>query len=136
MSTVLPPTYANLSLEFHEINAYDLIESNYSLDIRQYFMENFQRFLDDCEILSKTDLINLDGLLTLLNSINNNTQFSKEMSDKKLPFLDILITKSDKQVWMNIFSKQPIQNTVFYNFNLPKPCFKTIPFVSQGASVL
>ena len=54
---------------------YNLIESNYSPDIRQYFMENVQRFLDDCEILSKTDLIKL--LLTILNSMNNDIKFSK-----------------------------------------------------------
>ena len=67
-------------------------------------MENF-KFLNDCEILLNTYLKNPDDLLTLFNSINNNIQFSIELSHSKLPYLDILITKSDKQMWINIYSK-------------------------------
>ena len=48
MGTVFAPTYGNLSMEYHEIKLYDLIELNYNLDIRQYFVENWKRFLDDC----------------------------------------------------------------------------------------
>ena len=32
MSTVFAPTYANLSMGYHEIKLYDLIESNYNLN--------------------------------------------------------------------------------------------------------
>ena len=92
MGTVFAPTYANLSMGYHEIKLYDLIALNYNLDIRQYFVENWERFLDDCEILLKTDLIKPDDLLTILNSVNN------EINDSKLPFLDILITKSAKKI--------------------------------------
>ena len=70
---------------------------NYNLNITQYFVENWERFLDDCEILLKTDLIKPDDLLTILNSVNNDIQFSMELNDSKLPFLDILITKSGKK---------------------------------------
>ena len=45
MGSVFPPTYANLSMGYHEIKLYDLIELNYNLNIRQYFVENWQRFL-------------------------------------------------------------------------------------------
>ena len=34
MSTVFAPTYANLSMGYHEIKLYDLIESNYNLNNR------------------------------------------------------------------------------------------------------
>ena len=33
--TVFAPTYANLSMGYHEIKLYDLTESNYNLDIRR-----------------------------------------------------------------------------------------------------
>ena len=69
---------------------------NYNLNIRQYFLENWERFLDDCEILSKTDLKKPDDLLTILNFVNNDIQFSMELNDSKVPFLDILIIKSGK----------------------------------------
>ena len=80
-TAVFAPTYANLSMGYREVKLYDLIELNYNLDIRQYFLENWKRFLDDCEILLKTDLIKPDDLLTILNSVNN----------------DILITNSGKK---------------------------------------
>ena len=69
MGTVFAPTYANYSMGYHEIQLYGLIELNYNLDIRQYFVENWKRFLDDCEILLKTDFIKPDDLLTMLNSV-------------------------------------------------------------------
>ena len=39
-----------------------------------------------------------------------------ELNDNKLPFLDILITSQVKKIWMNIYSKQPIQNAIFPTF--------------------
>ena len=105
MATVLAPTYANLSMGYHEIKLNDLIELNYNLDIKQYFVKDWKRFLDDCEILLNTDLIKPDDLLIILNSVNNDIQFSVELNDNKPPFLDILITKSDTKIWRNICSK-------------------------------
>ena len=61
-------------------------------------MENWERFLDDCEVLLKTDLINPDHLMTIINSANNDIQFSMELNDSKLSFLDILITNSGKKI--------------------------------------
>ena len=42
MGTLLAQTYTNLSMRYHEIELYDLIELNYNLDIRQYFVENWK----------------------------------------------------------------------------------------------
>ena len=69
---------------YHEIKLFDLIELNYNLDIRQYFVANWKRFLDDCEILLNKDLIKPDDLLTILNSVNNDIQFSMELNDNKI----------------------------------------------------
>ena len=93
MGTVFAPTYANLSMGYYEIKLYDLIELNFNLAIRQYFVENWKRFLDYCEIVLKTDLIKPHNMLTILNSVNNDLQFSMELNDNELPFLDTLITK-------------------------------------------
>ena len=67
-NTTFAPTYANLSTGYHEIKLNDLIEWNNSLDIRQYFAENWKKILDDCEILLIRDFIKPDDLLTVLNS--------------------------------------------------------------------
>ena len=129
MGTVFAPTYVNLSMGYHEIKLYDLIELNSNLDIRQYFVENWKRFLDDCEIVLNTDLIKPDDLLTILNSVNNDIQFSMVLKGNKLPFLDILKTKSGKLIWMNIYSKPTdSKRYVSHLSNHPKPCLKYIPF--------
>ena len=44
MGKVFAPIFAKLSMGYHEIKLYDLIESNYNLDIRQYLIENSRRF--------------------------------------------------------------------------------------------
>ena len=95
MDTVFAPTYAKTSMGYHKIKLYDLIELNYNLDTRQYFVENWKRLLDDCEILLNIGLIKLDDLLTILNSVSNDIQFPMELNDNKLRFRDILIKKSD-----------------------------------------
>ena len=51
------------------------------------------------------DLIKWDDLLTIFDFANNDIELSMELNDNKLPFLDILITKSDKKIWINIYSK-------------------------------
>ena len=109
---------------YHEIKLYDLIKLNYNLEIRQYW-----RFLDDCQILLKTDPIILDELLAILISVNNDIQFSMKLNDNKLPFLDILTTKSGKNIWMNMYSKPTdSKRYVSYFSNHLKPCLKNILF--------
>ena len=89
---------------YHEIKLYDLIAfKSLILDIRQYFVENWKLLLDDYETLLNIGLIKPDDLLTVLNSVNNDIQFSMELNDNKLVFLDILITKSGKKFWMKVY---------------------------------
>ena len=125
MGTVCAPTYANLSMGYHEIKLYDLIKFNYNLDIGQYFVENWKRLQDDCEILLNTDLIKPDDLLTIINSVNNDIQFSTELNDNKLPFLDILTaqkmkfsikdfsSKSFLRIWSRLLTKAFMENFIF-----------------------
>ena len=92
-------------------------------------MENWKRFLDACEVLLNTDLIKPDDLLAILSSVNSHIQFSMELNDNKLSFLDILITKSGKKIWMNIYSKPTdSKRYVSYLSNHPKPCLKNKQF--------
>ena len=101
---------------YHEIKFYDLIESNSNLDIRQHFVKNWKIFIDDCEIPGE--------LLTILNSVNNDIQFSMELSDKNLLSLDILKTKLAKKIWINTYSK--LTNSKHICF-LPFETRKTLP---------
>ena len=93
----------------------------------QYFVKNWKRFLDVCEVLLNTYLVKPGDLLSILNSVNNDIKFSMELNEKKLPFLDIIITRSGKKIWMSIYSKPTdSKHYVSYLFNCPKPYLNPI----------
>ena len=58
-------------------------------------------------------------LLDVLNNINPAIQFTMETGDTQLPFLDVMINKEGKKVFMDIYSK-PTDH--------PKHCLRNIPF--------
>ena len=98
-AAMIAPTYANLTMGFHEIQAYFIIKN---LVVSKFFEENWFGFLDDCEILLNTKLIKPIDLLTILNQVNPNFQFTMERSTTNLPFLDIMINKTGTKIWMDI----------------------------------
>ena len=102
MGTVFAPTYANLTMAYHEIQVYFVINNTYGLVVSKLFEENWFRFLDDCETLLNTKLIKPNDLLTILGQVNPNLQFTMERSTTNLPFLDIMINKTGTKIWMVI----------------------------------
>ena len=105
MGTVLAPTYANLTMAYHEIQVYFIIKNTYNLVVSRFFEENWFRFLDDSEILLNTRLIKPNDLLRILNQVNPNLQFTMERSTTNLPFLDNMSNKLGTKVWMDIYNK-------------------------------
>ena len=91
--------------------------------------QNWKRFLDDCFILLRSILIKPNELLDALNNINPAIEFTMETSDTQLPFLDIMINKEGKKVFMDIYSK-PTDSKRYVSFKLnhPRHCLKNIPF--------
>ena len=66
MDTIFTPTYVNLSIGYHEIKVYSTIHQSYALACK-YFKNTGFRFLDNCEILLKVNLIKADDLFSVLN---------------------------------------------------------------------
>ena len=130
MGTIVAPTYATLVMGFLEIHLYNKIQRNFGAQIREKFEEEWNRFLDDCFIILQILIIQPEVLLNLLNSINSNIQFTMEIHCEKLPFLDILINKTeDNKIWMNIYYKETdTRRCVPFNSCHPKHCLKNIPF--------
>ena len=50
MGTIFAPTYATLSMGFHEIELYTIIRNKFTLPVSNYFDQNWKRVLDDCFI--------------------------------------------------------------------------------------
>lgn len=73
MGTILALTYANLTMPYHEIEVYYAIKNTFNLEVS--FEDNCFQFIDLCEILLYT---NLTDLLTNLNQVNPNLQFTME----------------------------------------------------------
>ena len=105
MGTVFAPTYANLTMAYHEVQVSFIIKTTYNLVVSKFFEENWFRFLEDCEILRNPKLIKPTDLLTILNQVNRNLQFTMERSTTNLPFLDIMINKTRTKIWMDVCYK-------------------------------
>ena len=59
--------------------------------------------------------------------MNPAIQFTIEISDNNLTFLDILTSKQDNKIWMNFYSKPAYsKGYVPFSSSHPKPCLKNI----------
>ena len=128
MGTIFAPTYANLTMGYHEIKVYSIIRQSHAL-ASKHFENSLYRYLGDCQILLKVNLIKPEHLLSILNQINNNIQFTMEKSQTRLPFLDIMINKSGTKIWIDIYNK-PTDSKRYVSFtsNHPRHCLTNIPF--------
>ena len=104
MGTIFTPIYANLTMSYHEIKVYSIMHHSSAL-ARKHFEKSWFRFLEDYQILLKVNLIKPDDLLSILNQINNNIQFTMGKSQTRLPFLDLMKNGSGKKLWMDIYNK-------------------------------
>ena len=102
METIFAPTNATLStgsfkLTFYRISINEFGETLY-VNLGQFILENWCRFLDDCETPLEKTQIDPNILLEILNSINPSIKFTMETSDKELPLLDILMKKNYEKI--------------------------------------
>lgn len=96
MGTKVAPTYANLVMGYLEIKLYNEISNVFGIDFKNYLLENWKRYLDDCFILWSKSTEDLDQFKCILNGLNENLQFTMESSTTKLAFLDILVLKKKR----------------------------------------
>ena len=129
MGTIFVPTYANLTMGFFELTFYDLCKDRFEEDLGKFGFENWSRFLDDCETPLEENKINLNDLLSILNSFKPSIQFTMEYSKDAIPFLDMLIKHNNDKIWMDIYYKPTDTHKCFpFSSNHPKHCKKNIPF--------
>lgn len=91
MGTKVAPTYANLVLGYLE----EILTSECKISFREeyalYIKNNWKRYLDDCFIFWTKSVDDLQIFHKILNSLHDSLQFAMEISEKELPFLDILV---------------------------------------------
>ena len=101
MSIAFASTFTNLTIAHHKIEVYFIIKNTYNLVVSKFFGESSFRVLDDGEILLNTKSIKPNDLLTVLNKVNPTLKFIMEWSTTNLPFLDIMISKTGTEIWMD-----------------------------------
>lgn len=91
-------------------------------------MENWKLFLDDCGILLNTNKKEPTSLLEILNSIHPAIQFTINVSENNLPFLENMIHIDVSKIWMHIYSKiiGSKKYVSFYSKH-PKNCLNNSP---------
>ena len=97
--------------------------------LKTLYMKIGDRYLDDCEILLYTTLIQPEQLLHLINSLNTKIQFTMETSTTGIPFLDILVKRDETGIWMDLYRKPTdTQRCLDFNPSHPSHCKTNIPF--------
>ena len=97
MGTKFAPIYANSVMGYLEQKLYQRVEENYGTDFRRYLEDAWKRYLDDCFLIWTKSVNTLDEFSALLNNLHPTLKFTREMSNTKLPFLDIMVIKSESE---------------------------------------
>ena len=118
MGTDMAPTYATLTMGYHEFEFYEICQINWGRAFTKYIEENWGHFLDDCEILLEEAKVHPSALQEVLNSISPNIQFTMTCSKKMVPFLDVLIRKEQSIIWTDLYIK-PTDTKKYLPFYLP-----------------
>lgn len=92
IDTVFAGIYPILTMGYHEVKIYFIFRQSYALPV--HLTSNF-----------------FENLLSILNEINNNIQFTNQT---RLPSLDIMINKTGTKIWIDFTSNQQIQNDMFH----------------------
>ena len=106
MGTKVAPSYANLVMGFLEEKLYSQVEEHFDQTFKEFLLEKWKRYLDDCFIFWTKSRADLSKFHTLLNSLHPSIQFTTEFSERELPFLDILIKISNNRITTDIFYKK------------------------------
>ena len=73
--------------------------------------------MDDCFILWTKGEENLKTFHSVLNELHSDLKFTMEYSNERLPFLDVLLIKSNNRISTDIFFKET-DSKQYLNFYL------------------
>ena len=106
MGTKVAHTYATLTMGYlEETLFYPSLLEILGEEIGKYIKEIWRRYRDDCFVIWRPELGNINDLHTIINSLNELLQFSMESNDTELPFLDIRIYKETNRLETDIYHK-------------------------------
>ena len=118
--TTVAPTYANLTLAYLEIILEDKLKDIYSDDQCHYIIKNWKRYLDDAFLPWRKSFGDFKVFVDLLNSLDHNINFTYDLNDQKISFLNILIYKDKNGLKCDMYFK-PTDTREYLPFNSCHP---------------
>ena len=120
MGNPLASLLANLYMEFYERDILPTIDLPFPL--------KWDRYVDDIIVLFKNDT-DVELVLNKLNNLVPSIQFTLESENNcKLPFLDVLIHRNDRQFKFKIYRKPTNINSFIHNFSEHEEIIKQSSF--------
>ena len=132
--TDMAPTYATLTMGYHELKFYTISEIHWGVEIREYIEQAWGCFLDDCEIPMDEEKVQPEELHAILNSIHPKIQFTMQQSKEMVPFLDGMIRKEDNRTY--ILRQLPLEDIYHFRLHIQSIVKLTFHFVWQDAFAL
>ena len=122
MGTKCAPYYATLTLGYLElIIIAPEIESRLGAPVKDYYLSNFYRYLDDCFIIWPKSFPPFQDLLSILNQAHPSITFTSEYNEHKIPFLDVLVQiKENRKISTDIYTK-PTDSHNYIHFHSAHP---------------
>ena len=91
MGTKVAPTYATLVLGYLEKLFYSKVEEKFGTSMKDYIVNSWKRFLDDCFLIIKNENDIIQAIHEILNSLDPSVTFTMECDDHTLNFLDVTV---------------------------------------------
>ena len=104
--TTVAPIYATLTMAYLEKILLDKLKNTYSSGVIEYISENWLRFLDDCFLPWNKKFGNIQIFIDILNSLNNDINFTFEMDEQRISFLNVTVYKGENNLMCDIFYKE------------------------------
>ena len=105
MGTKMAPSYATLFMGYLEDTLYKKISTDFGKDVGNYFQKNWLRYLDDCFIIWPKHFGDHNILFNTLNNLHPNIKFTTNTNNQETPFLDIMVSISNRQLHTDIYYK-------------------------------
>ena len=129
MGTKFAPIFSTLVLGYLEEKLYANLEKEFGCQFKQYIIDNFKRFLDDCFILFTHSDDDLKKLHKCLNKLHPSIKYTMEQNKSQLPFLDTLIINNRGKIQTDIFYKPTdSKQYLLYTSCHPKHTRNSIPY--------
>ena len=105
MGSKIGPVYAILTQAYlEETRLYPRVHQKYP-EYAQYITDQWKRCIDDCFLLWKKSIGDINDFHAILNDLCKDLNFTLETNEKNISFLDVMVIKQGSRVVTDIYSK-------------------------------